>query len=90
MLLIVLGLVLSGYGARFGRRFTAWAWAAGLVLGCLLVVDDIFGGSGYVGAGLTLAVLGALVVAGAAWLSRALQEPPEVDEAAPEPVGAPR
>jgi hypothetical protein len=85
-LLIVLGLLLSAYGARFGRRFTAWAWAAGFVLGCGLVVQDVADTS-YLGNGLTLMVIGVAVVAAAHALGTALREAPEIETDAVEGAG---
>jgi len=79
VLLIVLGAVLSSYGARFGRRFTSWAWAAAIVVGVGLVAEDLFG-DGYAGNGLTLIVVGIAVVGAAYALSAALRETPEIDE----------
>jgi len=79
VLLIFLGLGLSAYGSRFGRRFTAWAWAAGFVLGCGLVVEDVVGTS-YVGNGFTFMAVGLAVVVAAHLLGGALAEPPEIDD----------
>jgi len=85
-LLIFLGLVLSAYGSRFGRRFTAWVWAFGFALGCGLVIEDAYGSDSYVGNGITLLVVGVVVVVGANVLGRAFRETPEIE---PEPGEAP-
>lgn len=86
-LLIVLGLGLSAYGARTGRRFTAWAWAAGFVFGCGLVVEDALGSDSWLGNGITLLLVGLAVVVGGHLLGTALREAPEIeDEPAPVPA----
>lgn len=82
ILLIVLGVVLGWYGGRFGRRFTTWAWLAGLLVGVGLLVAKAFPHS-YTGAGITLIVVGVLVAVGAQLLTSAGVEAPELpDEAA--------
>jgi hypothetical protein len=86
VVLIVVGLALSWYGGRYGRRFTTWAWTAAVVLGIVLIVADVVPDSA-AGAGITLIVVGLVVVVAAEFLVRALREPPElppvVEEAAP-------
>lgn len=77
ILLIVLGVVLGWYGSRFGRRFTAWAWAAGVLVGVALVVAKAFPHS-YKGAGITLIVVGVVVAVGAQLVGAAAREAPEV------------
>ena len=77
-LLIFLGLVLTCYGSRFGRRFTAWVWAFGFAFGCGLVIEDAFGSDSYLGNGIWLLVVGAVVVVAADLLGRAFREAPEV------------
>jgi hypothetical protein len=77
--LIVLGVALSWYGGRFGRRFTTWAWAAALVVGIGLVVQKVLPDSP-AGGGITLIVLGAVVVAVAQVVARAAHEPPDLDD----------
>jgi hypothetical protein len=81
VLLMLLGLVLCAYGASAGRRFTAWAWGAAFALGAGLVVQRVFSNS-YTGTGITLAVVGIAVVAGAHLLGRDGD-----DGAEPEPAG---
>ena len=80
--LIIIGLALSWYGGRSGRRFTTWAWTAGVVLGIGLVVFDLLPHSA-AGAGITLIVIGSAVVVAAEFAVRALREPSDLPEAAP-------
>jgi hypothetical protein len=63
LLLILVGLLLSCYGAKFGRRFTTWVWAAGSVLGVVLIVADAVPHN-VAAAGITLLILGSLFVVG--------------------------
>ena len=81
VVLILVGLGLAYYGGYFGRRFTTWAWSAGFVLGIFLVLDKILDADQYTAAGITLLVLGALVVAGAHVVSVVTHEAPDVEEA---------
>ncbi len=87
VLLVFVGVALAGYGARFGRRFTTWAWSIGVALGLVLIVGKIFGNS-YTGGGITLIVVGALVVAGAQAVATASREPADVDESPGQAVPA--
>ncbi len=80
--LIIIGLALSWYGGRSGRRFTTWAWTAAVVLGIGLVVFDLLPDSP-AGAGITLIVLGLAIVAAAEFAVRALREPSDLSEVAP-------
>jgi hypothetical protein len=80
--LIIIGLALSWYGGRSGRRFTTWAWTAGVVLGIGLVAFDLLSDSP-AGAGITLIVIGLAVVAAAEFAVRALREPSDLPEVAP-------
>ena len=90
VLLVVLGAALSWYGGYFGRRFTTWAWAAGLIGGVGLIVQKALPDS-VTGIGITLIVVGAVVVAVAQIVSSTTHEAPEVVEqsAAPAGVGYP-
>jgi hypothetical protein len=81
ILLIALGAVLGWYGARFGRRFTTWAWLTGRLIGVVLVVAKAFEDS-YTGAGITLIVVGVLVAIAAHALASATREAPDVPTAA--------
>lgn len=76
VLLIVLGAVLACYGGYFGRRFTTWFWSFGLVLGIGLVVQKILPDS-TTGSGITLIVIGAVVVLVAHLFSTLTNEAPE-------------
>jgi hypothetical protein len=85
VLLIVVGLVLAWYGARSGRRFTTWTWSLGIVIGLGLIVSRIFPDN-YTGAGVTLIIVGLLVVGAAYMIATATKEAPEIEEASPVPV----
>lgn len=86
-LLVFVGLALAWYGARFGRRFTTWLWSAGVALGLVLIVGKIFDNS-YTGAGITLIVLGLVVVVGASLVATASREPADIEEATGQAVPA--
>jgi len=87
VLLVFVGLALAWYGAPFGRRFTTWLWSAGVALGLVLIVGKIFTDS-YTGAGITLLVLGVLVVLGASVLATASREPADIEDGPEQPVPA--
>ncbi|MCU1657913.1 MAG: hypothetical protein JWO57_2569 [Pseudonocardiales bacterium] len=77
IVLIVLGLVLGGYGARAGRRFTTWAWSVAVGLGVVVILTKIIPNNS-AAAGIALIVVGAAVVfAGHLW-SVALREPDDL------------
>jgi hypothetical protein len=86
VLLIVLGAALSWYGGHNGRRFTTWAWTAGLLIGIGLLVQKAVTDS-YTGAGITLIVVGVVVAIAAHVLTRATGEAPDIlDETSPQPA----
>ncbi|MFN2561738.1 MAG: hypothetical protein ABR571_10645 [Jatrophihabitans sp.] len=80
IMLIVLGLSLSWYGGRYGRRFTSWAWAVGLVIGIGLLVEKAAPNS-YTGAGVMFIVIGAVVAVVAHVVSAATNEEPDIVDA---------
>jgi hypothetical protein len=85
VLLILLGLLLSAYGGYFGRRFTTWLWSAAVLVGIVLVVAKA-SPNNFTAAGLSLIVIGAVVVCVAYLLSAATNEGLDiVDEAAIRP-----
>jgi hypothetical protein len=78
VVLLVVGVGLAAYGARYGRRFTTWAWAAGAGLGGALIMVKLVAGSGGPAIGISLMVLGAIFICGGALVARALNEPDDV------------
>lgn len=78
LLLVVVGVVLAGYGARFGRRFTTWVWAVGAAFGAALFVAKVAGGAGGPTTGLVFIVIGAVFVAGGALFARLRDEPDDM------------
>jgi hypothetical protein len=81
-LLIVGGLVLSYYGARYDRRFTTWIWGIGTAIGAVLILAKIVTHGG-TAIGVGLIVLGAIFVIGGWLLARVLDEPDDLPERAP-------
>ncbi len=94
ILLLLFGLVLCLYGARYERRFTAWFW--GLVsAGGAVTIMTKFATQG-VSIGITMIVLGALFAIGGWFAAKALNEPDDMTAAGPDagprasvPTGAP-
>lgn len=80
IVLIILGLALSWYGGRYGRRFTSWAWAVGLVVGIGLLVQKAAPNS-YTGAGVMFLVVGAIAAVVAHVVST--NEEPDIVDAGP-------
>lgn len=81
LLLLVIGVALAGYGARFGRRFTTWVWAFGAALGAALFVGKLAGDAGGPTTGLVFIVIGAVFVGGGALFARLLNEPDDMAQA---------
>jgi hypothetical protein len=77
VLLIVVGLVLAAYGARAGRRFTGWAWGAGVALGVSVIINKLAGDNN-TAAGVSLILAGAVVVGAGHLLRSILHEPEDV------------
>ena len=82
--LVVVGLLVSLYGGRFGRRFTTWVWAAAAALGVVVIVAKL-GTDRYTAIGLILLGVGLALAAVTHVLPPALHEQPDVveQEAAP-------
>jgi hypothetical protein len=77
---LILSVVLCWYGARFGRRFTAFVWAAGAAVSVVVVLaDNVKDG---IPAGIVLLVIGVAFVAVAALLAATLREPDDMDTTA--------
>ena len=88
LLTIAVAAALAWYGARARRRFTAWAWAGGLAVGILSIVEDV-ADQNATAAGIVLVVGGgALVAAGQAYAS--LRGEPDDVEAVPPRAGLAR
>ena len=85
VLLVLLGLALAGYGARTGRRFTTWVWAAVVGAGVLVIVFDQIDSDTVPLGGFLLILAGLVVVAAGHVLGNALGEDefPPVDQVAP-------
>jgi hypothetical protein len=77
LLLIALGSVLAVYGATQGRRFTTWAWGAGIGLGVLVVLTDVFEDSA-AGYGAAAIECGVGVIYGAHLITDRFSEPDEM------------
>jgi hypothetical protein len=84
IVLVVIALALSTYGARAGRRFTTWAWTAGIALGVSVIIDH-FASNNSAAAGVALILSGVLVVAAGHLLRNVLHEPEDV---APDRISA--
>jgi hypothetical protein len=82
VVLVVVGVAIAMYGARFGRRFTTWIWATGAALGGALVMIKLVADQGFPAIGASLVVLGAIFVCGGALLARLINEPDDVVTAA--------
>ena len=77
VLLVVLGLSISIFAARSGRRFSTWIWAGAVAFGVALILGKIVGSGQNATLGALFVVFGAGLVVGAALLARALREPAE-------------
>ncbi len=86
IVLVVVGLALAAYGARYGRRFTTWVWAIGVGVGAVLVLSKLVKAGATVG--ISLIIAGGVFVAAGWALARALHEPDDVVPASPAPVGS--
>jgi MFS family permease len=79
VLTVVVGALGCLYGGRYGRRATCLFWAAGIAIGVGIVVGDNIHDS--TGAGITLAVIGVVLVVLAQVAAAALHEPDDMDTA---------
>lgn len=87
VLLIVVGSTLAAYGALARRRFTTWAWSAGVALGASVIITKLAGDNA-AASGIALIAVGVGVVLGAHLVSAALHEPDDVAMDWPQPVPA--
>jgi hypothetical protein len=78
VLAVVIGGLVCWYGSRFGRRLTCFAAAAGVAAGIVLIVIDAAGDDHAIAAGVSLLLVGLVIVAIAGVLSRALSEPDDM------------
>jgi hypothetical protein len=76
VLLIVLGIGIGAYGARHARRFTTWLACGAIGFGIVLILAKIIPDNA-TEAGISLIVIGTLLVALAPMWSRLLNEPDE-------------
>jgi hypothetical protein len=77
VLLVAVGTVLGLYGAVSGRRFTAWVWAAGIGLGFLLIVSEVFR-DGPTEFGVAAILMGVAVIVLGHLVSEGFSEPDEM------------
>jgi hypothetical protein len=77
ILLIVLGLILAYFGSRGLRRFTTWAWSAGVGLGVTVIIAKL-ADQNSAAAGVGLILSGAVVVLAGQVLTAVLHEPDEL------------
>jgi hypothetical protein len=93
IILLLVGLALCWYGARYARRFTAWFWGLAAAGGVVTIATKA--ATTGVSLGITMIVLGVVFAAGGWLAAKSLREPddmaPVVGPApvAPMPVGAP-
>ncbi len=73
---MLVGAILSAYGARYDRRFTTWVWALGVGLGAVLVLTDLITGGATLG--IALIIAGVVLIAAGRALARALDEPDDI------------
>ena len=83
ILLVLVGAGIAVYGGWAERRFTTWVAAAGFGLGVLLIVFDVASFDSYAGAGITLLVLGLVVVVAATVAAKVRNERPDVEQVEP-------
>ncbi|MGH9185253.1 MAG: hypothetical protein ACRD0U_05495, partial [Acidimicrobiales bacterium] len=82
ILLMILGVVLGGYGAAAGRRFTTGVWAAGFGLGVLLIIGEAVASGddpSFTAFGVVTMIVGAGLVAAAHFLAPVVGEPGELE-----------
>ncbi len=91
ILLLLVGLVLCLYGAKYARRFTAWFWGLVSAAGAVTILTK-FATQG-VSIGIAMIVLGVVFAAGGWFAAKTLNEPDDMaDGAAADasvPTGAP-
>lgn len=82
IVLIVLGLILAGFGARGARRFTTWTWSAGVALGVTVIIAKLTSNNSAAG-GVALVASGCVVVLVGHVLAGALHELDDLVPASP-------
>ena len=90
IILLLVGLVLTRYGAVYERRFTAWFWGLASAAGAVVILSE-FANQG-VSIGIAMIVLGIVFAVGGWFAAKALDEPDDMAgamaDAAPEQVPA--
>ncbi len=86
IILLIVGVVLCWYGARYGRRFTAWFWGLAAAGGAVAIATK-FATTG-VGLGITMIVLGVVFAAGGWLAARSLREPDDMTPGGRRDAGA--
>jgi hypothetical protein len=78
ILAAVIGIAICWYGARYGRRLTCFAAAAGAAAGIGMVIADQVDNDAGVKAGVIFLIVGLVMVGIAALLARALNDPDDM------------
>ena len=76
IILLLVGLLLSRYGATYGRRFTAWFWGLASAGGAVTILTE-FATQG-VSIGIAMIVLGVVFAVGGWFAARAFNEPDDM------------
>lgn len=76
IILLIVGLALCYYGARFERRFTAWFWGLIAAAGAVTIATK-FATQG-VSLGITMIVLGLVFAVGGWFVAKAIKEPDDM------------
>lgn len=87
IVLVLVGLVLSMYGARYHRRFTAWFWGLAAGVGAVVILSKFATTGTSVGVGMI--VLGMVFALGGWLAASALNEPDDMALTAPGQRGDP-
>lgn len=77
ILIAATGLAIAVYFSRFDRRATTWLGGAGVALGVALVIGDVMEDGDPTSVGTVALIVGAVIVAAAELISRAMSEPQE-------------
>jgi hypothetical protein len=77
---LVISLALCWYAGQFGRRLTCFAWGTGAAVSIAVIIAE--NADGGVAIGILLAILGIVLVVGAALAGIGLREPVDMDPAA--------
>ena len=84
ILLLLVGLVLCLYGAKYARRFTAWFWGLVSAAGAVTILTK-FATQG-VSIGIAMIVLGVVFAAGGWFAAKSLNEPDDMADGATRPT----